>query len=122
MRLKGRYPLKLIAVPDDPVIGDVARGQALLDGRVGFRGETRAISPRSTSKRPDWGGAVRRAYLHGFAWLRDLSTVATRAQGAPVAEALMARWLDAHADKVDALRLAPDLWGGASCTGPRTRR
>ncbi|MDA4835762.1 hypothetical protein NY536_30490, partial [Enterobacter hormaechei] len=23
MRLKGRYPLKLIAVPDDPILGDV---------------------------------------------------------------------------------------------------
>ena len=38
MRLKGRYPLKLIAVPDDPVIGDVARGRALLKGELSFRG------------------------------------------------------------------------------------
>ncbi|RZL52186.1 MAG: heparinase, partial [Sphingomonas sp.] len=43
MRLKGRYPLKLIAVPDDPVIGDVRRGQAMLRGDLTFRGETHPI-------------------------------------------------------------------------------
>ena len=30
MRLKGRYPLKLIAIPDDPFFGDIGRGNALL--------------------------------------------------------------------------------------------
>jgi uncharacterized heparinase superfamily protein len=44
LRLKGRYPLKLIAVPDDPIFGDVARGEALLDGRLMFRGESHAIA------------------------------------------------------------------------------
>lgn len=43
MRLKGRFPLKLIAVPDDPVLGDAARGAALLDGRIGFRGESHDV-------------------------------------------------------------------------------
>ncbi|MET0376867.1 MAG: heparinase, partial [Rhizorhabdus sp.] len=64
MRLKGRYPLKLIAVPDDPVIGDVARGQALLDGRVGFRGEARDLAAIDFA-RPDWGVPFG-AYLHSF--------------------------------------------------------
>lgn len=109
MRLKGRYPLKLIAVPDDPVIGDVARGRALLDGRVTFRGETRALEEIAFA-RPDWTRPFG-DHLHGFAWLRDLSTVATRAEGAPVAELLMARWLDAHAEKVGGPAWAPDLWG-----------
>ena len=109
MRLKGRYPLKLIAVPDDPVLGDVARGRALLDGRVTFRGETRDLAGIDFA-RAQWGPPLGH-YLHSFAWLRDLSTVATRAQGAPVAEALMARWLDAHAEKVGGVAWAPDLWG-----------
>jgi uncharacterized heparinase superfamily protein len=109
LRLKGRYPLKLIAVPDDPVLGDVARGRALLDGRVTFRGETRELEGIDFA-RPDWGRPFAE-YLHGFAWLRDLSTVATRAQAAPVAERLMARWLQAHAEKVDGIAWAPDLWG-----------
>ncbi len=109
LRLKGRHPLKLIAVPDDPVAGDVGRGRGLLDGELAYRGETRAIASLDM-KRPDASRAFVE-HLHAFAWLRDLSTVATRAQGAPVAEALMARWLDAHADTVDPLAWRPDLWG-----------
>ena len=109
MRLKGRYPLKLIAVPDDPVIGDVARGRALLKGELSFRGETHPVDTLAF-KRGEWGRPFAE-YVHSFAWLRDLSTVATRAQGAPVAEQLMARWLDDYAEKVDALAWRPDLWG-----------
>ncbi len=109
LRLKGRYPLKLIAVPDDPVVGDVARGRALLEGEVAFGGEARAIASLDM-KRPDTSRAFA-AHVHSFAWLRDLSTVTTRAGGAPIAEALMARWLDAHADTVDPVAWAPDLWG-----------
>ena len=109
MRLKGRYPLKLIAVPDDPIIGDVARGHALLDGVLSFGGERHQIETIDLA-RPVFGKAFAE-HFHGFAWLRDLSTVATRAQGAPVAEYLMARWLEAHADTVDGTAWRADLWG-----------
>ncbi|WP_137898395.1 heparinase II/III family protein [Sphingomonas sp. 2SG] len=109
MRLKGRYPLKLIAVPDDPVIGDVRRGQAMLRGDLSFRGETHPIDTLAF-KRGEWGKPFAE-YVHSFAWLRDLSTVATRAQGAPIAEALMARWLGDYAERVDPLAWRPDLWG-----------
>ena len=34
LRLRGRYPLKLIAVPDDPFLGDVRRGNALMKGML----------------------------------------------------------------------------------------
>ncbi|MDP1027709.1 heparinase II/III family protein [Sphingomonas sp. KR1UV-12] len=109
MRLKGRYPLKLIAVPDDPMMGDVARGRALMSGTLNVRGEVRAVHALDLN-RPDWSPAFSH-YLHGFDWLRDLSTVATRAEGAPRAEALMARWLAAHGERVDGVAWAPDLWG-----------
>lgn len=109
MRLKGRYPLKLIAVPDDPIIGDVARGRALLEGVLSYAGERHSIETIDLAK-PAFGKAFA-DHLHGFAWLRDLSTVATRAQGAPVAEYLMARWLDAHADTVGGVAWRADLWG-----------
>ncbi len=109
MRLNGRHPLKLIAVPDDPVIGDVQRGRALLKGELSFRGETHPVDTLAF-KRGEWGKPFAE-YVHSFAWLRDLSTVATRAQGAPVAEKLMARWLDDYAEKVDALAWRTDLWG-----------
>ena len=109
LRLKGRHPLKLIAVPDDPFPGDVRRGNALLGGGLTFRGEARALDTLDLAK-PDFTKAFA-DYLHGFSWLRDLSTVATRAQAAPVAEALMRHWLDAHADKVSEPAWRADLWG-----------
>lgn len=109
MRLKGRYPLKLVAVPDDPMIGDVRRGHALLRGELAFQGETHPVDTLAF-KRGDWGRPFAE-YVHSFAWLRDLSTVATRAQGAPIAEALMARWLDDYAERIDPLAWRADLWG-----------
>ncbi|GGB22067.1 heparinase [Sphingomonas metalli] len=109
MRLKGRYPLKLIAVPDDPIPGDAKRGRALIAGTLDFRGEARPVHALDL-KNPDWSPSFSR-YLHSFAWLRDLSTVATRGQAAPRAEALMARWLAVHAERVNGVAWAPDLWG-----------
>lgn len=109
MRLKGRHPLKLIAVPDDPFLGDVQRGHALLDGMLLFRGEAKAIDTLDFARPDASRGFV--DYLHGGSWLRDLSTVATRAQATPVAEGLMRRWLDAHADRVSEPAWRADLWG-----------
>jgi uncharacterized heparinase superfamily protein len=109
LRLRGRYPLKLIAVPDDPLAGVPDRGHALLDGAITYRGERRALADLDFGGR-DWGKPFAE-YVHSFAWLRDLSTVAPRSVATPIAEALMARWLDAYADRVDSLAWAPDLWG-----------
>ncbi len=109
LRLRGRHPLKLIAVPEDPFFGDVERGRALLDGRIAFRDEDRRID-RLDVARPNVSPAFQ-DYLHSFAWLRDLSSVAPRAQAAPVAEDIMRRWLAAHADTVADPAWRPDLWG-----------
>ena len=109
LRLKGRYPLKLIAVADDPFLGDPARGNALLDGKLSFRGENYAVVTLDPAK-AEWSKPFS-DYFHSFAWLRDLSTVATRAGAAPVAEALMRKWLGVHADKVTDPAWRADLWG-----------
>ena len=109
MRLRGRYPLKLIAVPDDPFFGDVHRGNGLLEGVVRFRGEERAIEQLDFSK-PGWSTPFAE-YLQSFAWLRDLSSVTTRAQGAPIAEEIMRRWLEAHGEKVSDPAWRADQWG-----------
>ena len=109
MRLKGRHPLKLTAVPDDPFLGDVKRGKALLEGTLTFRGESREIATLDLAK-PDFSRAFS-DYLHSFAWLRDLSTVATRAQATPIAEALMRKWLAVHAEKISEPAWRADLWG-----------
>ncbi len=109
IRLRGRHPLKLVAVPDDPFLGDPRRGNALLAGRMSFRGEVHEIAEIDFAA-PGWSASFG-TYLHSFQWLRDLSTVATRAAGVPVAEGLMRGWLDAHADKVSEPAWSPEAWG-----------
>jgi len=109
MRLRGRHPLKLIAVADDPFMGDPARGNALLDGVLMFRGEEHSVLTLDFAK-PNFSKPFAE-YLHSFAWLRDLSTVTTRANGAPIAEAVMRLWLDCHGDKVSDPAWRADLCG-----------
>lgn len=113
VRLKGRHPLKLIAVPDDPLVGPIAgsieRGDALVAGSMVFAGEQRDIKTLNLAK-PDYSRRFGN-YLHSFAWLRDLAAVATRQQAAPIAEGLMRRWLEQHADVVSEPAWRPDLWG-----------
>ncbi len=108
-RLRGRHPLKLVAVPEDPFIGDPRRGNALLEGRVMFRGESVAFDDLDFAK-PNWSPAFG-DYVHSFAWLRDLATVAPRAIGVPVAEALMRAWLAIHAEKIGEPAWNAEMWG-----------
>jgi uncharacterized heparinase superfamily protein len=109
LRLRGRHPLKLIAVPEDPFVGDTRRGNALLEERMSFRGENIAFADLDFAK-PNWKPPFGE-YLHSFAWLRDLSTVAPRAIGVPVAEALMRAWLAVHAEKVSEPAWGAEMWG-----------
>ncbi|MBW8842851.1 MAG: heparinase II/III family protein [Sphingomonadales bacterium] len=109
LRLRGRHPLKLVAVPEDPFVGDARRGNALLDGRIALRGDSVAIADLDFAK-PEWSKPLAH-HLHSFAWLRDLSTVATRPVGVPIAETIMRLWLEVHADKVSEPAWTPELWG-----------
>ena len=109
LRLRGRFPLKLLAAPDDPIVGDLKAGQALLQGFVLWRGEKIAIRELNFAHLQGSPGLI--DYLHSFAWLRDLSTAGTRQQGAPAAEAIMTRWLAAHSETVGGEAWRADLWG-----------
>ncbi|EZP73720.1 Heparinase [Sphingomonas paucimobilis] len=95
-RLKGKYPLKLLAVPEDEMPGDVRAGQAIRAGYFLFRGTRQPIDALDFERLtlvPAFAD-----YLHSFAWLRDLASAGTREQGAPIAEGVMRRWLAVHAD------------------------
>ena len=95
-RLKGKYPLKLLAVPEDEVPGDPRAGAAVRAGYFLFRGLKQpvdALDFEKLSVSPAFAD-----HLHSFAWLRDLSSAGTREQGAPIAEAVLRKWLDVHAD------------------------
>lgn len=106
MRLRGRYPLRLVAVPSDPILGDAAVGERLLAGRLihaGHNGGASTAAFDDPSAPAAW-----RYWVHGFAWLRDLAAAAERGPGARAAEPLVARWLAAKAE-FDPVSWRPDL-------------
>jgi len=106
IRLRGRFPLKLLAVPVDPIPGDVAAGERILRGRLLYAGYN---APARTAHFADpQAPAAWRDWAHSFVWLRDLAAAADRPAGAAVAEPLVARWLADHHD-FDGVAWRPDL-------------
>jgi uncharacterized heparinase superfamily protein len=109
LRLRGRHPLKLLAVPKDPVAGDKAAGEAILRGRFVRRGEAVALEtfdfddPALAADLSD--------YVQSFEWLRDLAAAATRERGSKLAEKMVQKWLAAHAETVGERAWRADLWG-----------
>ena len=109
MRLKGRFPLKLLGVPQDPVEGDETRAQRLKGGRLFRDGygqgmlDARLDAPDAPESWRDW--------VHGWGWLRDLAAAPdlTRAE-ADRSEALAKRWLARFHD-YDEIAWAPQLTG-----------
>lgn len=95
-RLKGKYPLKLLAVPDDLVPGDLRAGQAIRMGHFLFRGQKQSVATIDFTKL-DLPPAFA-DHIHSFRWLRDLASAGSREQGAPIAETLMRGWLAVHAE------------------------
>ncbi|AQA01003.1 heparinase [Sphingopyxis sp. QXT-31] len=97
-RLKGRFPLKLLGVPDDPVPGDTRAGTAIRAGHFLHRGLKLPLGECDFAElnvAPAFAD-----YLHSFAWLRDLASTGSRADGAPIAEAMVRGWLAAHGETV----------------------
>lgn len=109
MRLKGRYPLKLLAVPDDALPGDAAGGTAMLGGRVKRMGESAPIGAEAFSA-ADVSAAFA-DHVQRFAFLRDLAAAGPRGDAAPVAEAMIRAWLADYGETVTPAGWRPDRWG-----------
>lgn len=109
-KLRGRFPLKLLAIPVDPVQGDRDAGERLKSGRLVHGGfgvglaEARLADPDAPAAWREW--------LHAFDGLRDLAAAGDKAQCARVAEPLARRWLAAFPD------YHPEAWR-ADLTGRR---
>ncbi len=98
LRLNGRYPLKLLAVPHDPLPGNAAAGLSLVQGTMRLGRDSIAVADIDFS-----GHGISPAldrHIQQFAWLRDLDASVGRERGAPIAEALMRVWLDRHGTQV----------------------
>ncbi|MDQ3078849.1 MAG: heparinase II/III family protein [Pseudomonadota bacterium] len=104
----GRQPLRLVAVPRDHVLGDRARGDALLAGRLKVGSETISLADVDFATLGSTTALARE--VQGFGWLRDLAASASREKGGRLAEAIAGRWLIAHGTRIDEA-WAPDLWG-----------
>lgn len=109
LHLRGRYPLKLLGVPDDPIPGDARAGAAMLTGRITHRGDSIDIAPLDFAAL-DVSPAMA-DHLQSFAWLRDLATVADHNAAAAVAGVIMAKWLAIHADTIGEPAWRADHWG-----------
>ncbi len=109
LRLSGKLPLRLLAVPVDPVDGDRVQGTAVRAGHFLFRGLKKNLDNIDFSdlKLPP----AFEDYVHRFQWLRDLDTAASRDQAVPVAEKLIEQWLDANGTKIRQPAWRPDNCG-----------
>lgn len=96
-RLKGKVPLRLLAVPHDPLEGNAARGQALRIGKFHYQGFEQAIDGLDYQKLELPPSLT--DYIHRFDWLRDLAAATNRGDGAPVAAQIADAWLRANGMK-----------------------
>ena len=111
LRLRGRYPLKLLGVPEDPVPGDTTIGERIFAGRLIHAGHivmTRDLTFAESAHPQAW-----RDWANGWEWLRDLAAAAPdRQAAAAAAEPLVKRWLESFA------AFEPQAWR-ADVTGKR---
>lgn len=96
-RLKGKVPLRLLAVPEDPLKGSVARGQSLRMGKFHIQGFEHAFAGLDYQKLTLPPALT--DYIHRFDWLRDLAAATNRGEGAPVAAQIADDWLIANGMK-----------------------
>jgi uncharacterized heparinase superfamily protein len=96
-RLKGKVPLRLLAVPEDPLKGSVARGQSLRIGKFHIQGFEQAFEGLDYQKLTLPPALT--DYIHRFDWLRDLAAATNRGEGAPVAAQIADDWLVANGMK-----------------------
>lgn len=93
-----RKPAKprLLATVESPLPGDRVAGVALRAGHFLIHGLKAPIGQMDFTPAARLTPPFERT-IHGFDWLRDLSSSAPREQCAPTAERIAAAWLDANA-------------------------
>jgi uncharacterized heparinase superfamily protein len=108
LRLRGRFPLKLLGVPVDPMPGDPHIGERIIAGRLIHAGHTQMT--RDMSFRVPSAPAAWTEWANGWEWLRDLAIMPDRAAAAKAAQFLVERWLASFPD-YDSLAWRADITG-----------
>lgn len=109
LRLRGRYPLKLLGVPADPLPGDAAIGERIVAGRLIHAGAT--VMTRDLDFADAGHPAQWRDWANSWQWLRDIGAhLPDRKAAAKVAEPLVTRWLEQYGE-FDAAAWRADVTG-----------
>jgi uncharacterized heparinase superfamily protein len=108
LRLRGRFPLKLLGVLADPVPGDPHLAERIIAGRLIHAGHTVMI--RDLDFRHSGAPAAWTAWAHGWGWLRHLAMLPDQKAALAAAENLAQRWL-AGFGEYDPLAWRPDITG-----------
>ncbi len=98
IRLTGKLPLRLLAVPLDDLPADAARGKALRMGHFHFQGLDQPLHNIDYQKLQLPSAML--DYIHRFDWLRDLAAATNRAEGAPLAAGITENWLRNNTAKI----------------------
>ncbi|MBU6165681.1 MAG: heparinase II/III family protein [Alphaproteobacteria bacterium] len=108
LRLRGRFPLKLLGVPVDPVPGDAGLAERIMAGRLVHAGHTVMI--RDLDFRSVAAPLVWQHWAQGWGWLRHLAILPDRKAAIAAAEHLGGLWLAAYGE-YDPLAWRADLVG-----------
>jgi uncharacterized heparinase superfamily protein len=97
LKLRGAFPLRLLAAPADPWPGNALIGADIVKGQLSKAGTTMntlAVPFHDVDAAPAWF-----AWVHGFSWLRDLEAACPDVpQGAAITERLVKLWLADYAN------------------------
>lgn len=108
LRLRGRFPLKLLGVLADPVPGDPHLAERIIAGRLIHAGHTvmiRELDFRSLDAPAAWA-----EWAHGWGWLRHLAILPDQKAALTAAENLAQRWLNSFGE-YDPLAWRADITG-----------
>lgn len=86
---------RLLATVANPLLGDRVAGTALRAGHFLLHGVRLPIAQAEMAGVARMAPAMER-YVHGFTWLADLEAASAREQAAPLAERVLAGWLQAN--------------------------
>ncbi|MBC2662405.1 heparinase II/III family protein [Novosphingobium flavum] len=94
-----RKPAKrrLLATVANPLPGDRVAGTALRAGHFLLHGVKLPIAQAELAGVARMTPPMER-YVHGFTWLADLEAASSRDQAAPLAERILAAWIEANAE------------------------